>query len=98
MKDFIKNNFVTIVLFISLLTFFKGCSDSRKLNEVKLEITDIKNNTYTKGELNVILRIMSLETEKRFIQSTDRKILDVQRQGQIDEELKKLRDEKLDNK
>lgn len=96
MKEFIKNNFVTIVLFISLLTFFKGCSDSRKLNEVKNEISDIKNNTYTKTELDVQLQIMSLETEKRFIQSTDRNIMDVQRQGQIDEELKKLKNEKLD--
>jgi len=34
---------------------------------------------------------MGLESEKRMIQSTDRKMLDVQRQSKIDEELKKLR-------
>lgn len=34
---------------------------------------------------------MSLETERRFIQSTDRKILDVNRQAQIDLELENLK-------
>jgi hypothetical protein len=31
-----------------------------------------------------------LESEKRMIQATDRKLLDVQRQTQIEEEIKKL--------
>jgi hypothetical protein len=34
---------------------------------------------------------MGLESEKRMIQSTDRKMLDVQRQSQIDEEIKQLK-------
>ena len=34
---------------------------------------------------------MGLEAENRMIQATDRKILDVQRQTQIEEEIKKLR-------
>jgi hypothetical protein len=33
---------------------------------------------------------MGLESEKRMIQATDRKLLDVQRQTQIEEEIKKL--------
>ena len=33
---------------------------------------------------------MALESEKRMIQATDRKLLDVQRQTQIEEEIKKL--------
>ena len=37
MKQFIKNNFVVIVLVISLLSFFKGCSDSRELTKIKNE-------------------------------------------------------------
>jgi hypothetical protein len=32
-----------------------------------------------------------LETEKRMIQATDRKLLDVQRQTQIEEEIKLLK-------
>jgi hypothetical protein len=34
---------------------------------------------------------MGLESEKRMIQATDRKLLDVQRQSQIEEEIKILK-------
>jgi hypothetical protein len=91
MKKFIKENFTVIVLVISLLTLFKSCGDSRELSTIKKEIKEIKDSTYTKNELNVELKISGLEAEKRMIQATDRKILDVQRQTQIDEEIKKLR-------
>jgi hypothetical protein len=35
-----------------------------------------------------------LDAEKRMIQATDRKLLDVQRQTQIEEEIKKLKSSK----
>ena len=91
MKKYIENNFIVIVFVISMLSFFKSCNDSRELSKIKNEITEIKENTYTKEELSKQLQIIGLETEKRFIQSTDRKMLDVQRQTQIDEELKALK-------
>lgn len=90
MKKFIENNFTVIVLVIALLTFFKGCSDSREITKIKNEIKTIKDSTYTKKELNLVLQIEGLKAEKRMIQATDRKMLDVQRQNQIDEELSKL--------
>jgi hypothetical protein len=37
---------------------------------------------------------MGLEAEKRMIQATDRKLLDVQRQTQIEEEITKLKSSK----
>jgi uncharacterized membrane protein (DUF106 family) len=91
MKKFIKENFTVIVLVISILALFKSCGDSRELSTIKKEIKEIKDSTYTKNELNVELKISGLEAEKRMIQATDRKMLDVQRQTQIDEEIKKLR-------
>lgn len=94
MKKFIQNNFTVIVLVIALLTFFKGCGDSRDISKIKKEIQTIKDSTYTKSELNKELKISGLEAEKRMIQATDRKILDVQRQTQIEEEIKLLRNEK----
>lgn len=90
MKKFIENNFTTIVLVIALLTFFKGCSDSREITKIKNEIKEIKDSTYTKTELGKELKKEGLRSEKRMIQATDRKMLDVQRQTQIDEELKSL--------
>ena len=89
MKNFIQKNFIIIVLVISLLTFFKGCGDSRELSKLRKEVETIKDSTYTKKEFNIELKIMGLEAEKRMIQATDRKLLDVQRQTQIEEEIKK---------
>jgi uncharacterized membrane protein (DUF106 family) len=94
MKKFIKENFTIIVLVIAVLTLFKSCGDSRELTNIKKEIKSIKDSTYTKKEFNVELKIMGLEAEKRMIQATDRKILDVQRQTQIEEEIKQLKSTK----
>jgi len=94
MKKFIENNFTIIVLVIALLFFFKGCGDSRELAKMRKEIETIKDSTYTKNELNIELKVMGLEAEKRMIQATDRKLLDVQRQTQIEEEIKKLKSAK----
>ncbi len=90
MKKFIESNFTVIVLTITLLTFFKGCSDTREITKIKNEIKTIKDSTYTKKELNIVLQIEGLKSEKRMIQATDRKMLDVQRQTKIDEELSTL--------
>jgi hypothetical protein len=90
MKKFIENNFVVIVLVIALLTFFKGCRDTRELSKIKNDIKTIKDSTYTKDELNRQLRISGLEAEKRMIQATDRKLLDVRRQTEIEDEIKRL--------
>ena len=89
LKNFLKNNFVVIVFALLLLGFFRSCSESKELTKIRKEITAIKDSTYTKTELNKQLKIMSLET---FIQSTDRKIMDVNRQSQIDYELQTLKD------
>jgi hypothetical protein len=90
MKKFVQNNFTIIVLVISLLSFFKSCGDSRELTKVKKEIQSIKDSTFTKEELLIELKISGLESEKRMIQATDRKLLDVRRQTEIEEEIKRL--------
>jgi Fe2+ transport system protein B len=90
MKKFIQNNFTTIVLIIALLSFFKSCGDSRDIAKIKSEIKAIKDSTFTKEELSIELKISGLEAEKRMIQATDRNMLDVRRQTEIEEEIKKL--------
>jgi hypothetical protein len=91
MKKFIQNNFTVIVLVISLLSLLKSCGESKDLSKIKKDIQSIKDSTYTKNELNIELKISGLESEKRMIQATDRKLLDVRRQFEIEEEIKKLR-------
>ena len=90
MKKFIQNNFTIIVLVIALLSLFKSCGDSRDISKIKKEIKAIKDSTYTKDELLRELKISGLEAEKRMIQATDRKLLDVRRQTEIEEEIKRL--------
>ena len=90
MKNFIQKNFTIIVLVIALIGLFKSCGDGRELSKIRKEIESIKDSTYTKEEMDVRLRIEGLKSEKRMIQATDRKILDVTRQTQIDNEITKL--------
>jgi hypothetical protein len=90
MKHFIEKTFIVIIAVLTLLTFLKSCGDGRELSKIRKEIETIKDSTYTKEELNVRLKIEGLKSEKRMIQSTDRKILDVNRQTQIDEEINRL--------
>lgn len=91
MKNFIQKNFTVIVLVIAIISLFKGCGDSRELAKIRKEISSIKDSTYTKTEMDIKLTIMGLESEKRMIQATDRKLLDVQRQSQIEDEIKRLK-------
>lgn len=90
MKKFIENNFTVIVLVIAVLSFFKSCGDTKEITKIRKEITLIKDSTFTKGEIKRELKISGLEAEKRMIQATDRKLLDVRRQTEIEEEIKKL--------
>ena len=90
MKKFIEEKFTIIVLVLTLLSFFKSCSDGREISKTRKEIEEIKDSTYSKKELDVRLQIEGLKSEKRMIQSTDRKILDVNRQTQIDQEITTL--------
>lgn len=98
MKKFIEKNFIIIVLIIAVLSFLKGCNDSRKIVNLQKEVVSldhyIKDSTYNKHQLFLIIEIEGLKSEKRMIQATDRKILDVQRQTEIDNEIK-VKEEKL---
>jgi len=90
MKEFIKKNFTVIVLVIAVLSFFKSCGDTRELTKIKKEIQVIKDSSVTVDVFQRELRISGLEAEKRMIQATDRKLLDVRRQTEIEDEIKSL--------
>ena len=75
----------------SLLKRFSLCPLSGTPSSIKKEIREIKDSSVTQKEFNKELRISGLEAEKRMIQATDRKLLDVRRQTEIEEKIKKLR-------
>jgi len=78
---------ILVVLFLLLL--LKGCGTSSEVAKLRKEVEtqrQVLNNLPTKKDL----QIEGLKSEKRMIQATDRKMLDVQRQTEIDNEIEKL--------
>jgi hypothetical protein len=92
LDNFIDLNFNKIVLFLLIVIFVQTCGDGgnkkliRRIETLSSKIDSLQNISVTKKDL----QIEGLKSEKRMIQSTDRKILDVNRQSQIDEELKRI--------
>ena len=74
-----------------LIVFLKTCSTNSRIDKVQdnLEETNTKVDTLA-IELRKEIKIEGLKSEKRMIQATDRKMLDVQRQTQIEAEINKL--------
>jgi hypothetical protein len=89
LDNFLSKHGIKIILILVVLTYFKSCSVNSELNKVKKELQTEKS-TIESLPTKKDLEIEGLKSEKRMIQSTDRKILDVNRQTQIDEEIKKL--------
>ncbi len=90
-KDFFNEYGMMITVFFSLLIFLNTCGNpnkatNKRLDSLTSEIDSLKSITVT----NKDLRIEGLKAEKRMIQSTDRKILDVNRQSEIDKEIESL--------
>ena len=74
-----------------LIVFLKTCSTNGRIDKIQdnLEVTNSKVDTLA-IELRKEMKIEGLKSEKRMIQATDRKMLDVQRQTQIEAEINKL--------
>ena len=90
MKNFIDKNSTYIFLVLLLLIFINGCNNSSKLNKIDNNLVTLTNSTYKKPDLEKVLKIEGLKAEKRMLQSTDRKLLDLKREKEIDVELNKL--------
>ena len=84
------NKIVTVFL---LVIFVQECSNSSKLGklEKQAKIQSVRlDSICSRDELVKQIEIEGLKAEKRMIQSTDRTMLDVNRQSEIDAQLKKL--------
>lgn len=78
-----------VITVLLILLYLKSCGVNSELNRVKKEA---KSNTELINALPTAndLQIEGLKAEKRMIQATDRKMLDVQRQSDIEKEIKTL--------
>lgn len=94
-KFFEKHGSKLIVILLTI-TYFRSCTINTELRKVKKEMVNIvKEIDSTTLKLNKLpseidLRIEGLKSEKRMIQATDRRIYDVNRQNQIEIEIKEL--------
>lgn len=97
---FLAKHGMKVVLILLILTYFKSCSVDSEVTRVKKELRA------TQEEINQIdsaiselptavdMQIEALKAEKRMIQATDRKMLDVQRQNAIEKEIDALQSKK----
>ena len=98
LNEFIEKNFQKIALFVMLVIFFNTCGNPTKVVGKRIDSLGYKIDslsevivTLQKNSVNHNdLKIEGLKSEKRMIQSTDRKILDVNRQSEIDKEISNL--------
>lgn len=97
-KEFLKQYMDYIVFVLVLVIFLKTCKTNGKIENVekKLNTTTEKIDSLNNGlnnlnkDLKKEIKLEGLKSEKRMIQSTDRKILDVNRQSEIDKEISNL--------
>ena len=75
---------VRIMFFLVIIIFFKTCTTNTKVQNVNDSVDSLS------VKLRKEIKIEGLKSEKRAIQASDRKILDVNRQTQIDQEISKL--------
>ena len=82
---------IRLTTILVLVVFLKTCGTNGKINKLEKNVQSLQS--HTDSSLNQIkkeIKVEGLKTEKRMIQSTDRKILDVNRQTEIDKEISQL--------
>lgn len=90
-NDFITKHYEKIVFILLFAIFLNTCGNptksvNKRIDVLSEKIDSLEVVTVTKTDLT----IEGLKSEKRMIQSTDRKMLDVTRQTEIDKEIETL--------
>lgn len=89
--NFIDTWGLRITTVLILIVFLKTCGTNGKIRKTQdnVMMTNQKIDSVS-NELQKQIKIEGLKSEKRMIQATDRKIMDVNRQSEIDKEITKL--------
>lgn len=93
LNQFFTDHGSKLIVVLLVLLYLKSCGVDTEVNRLKKEVTETSAKT-----LNLLetlptatdIKVEGLSAEKRMIQSTDRKMLDVQRQTEIENEIKIL--------
>lgn len=73
-----------IMFFLVIIVFFKTCTTNTRIERINESVDSLSVN------LRKEIKIEGLKSEERAIQASDRKIMDVNRQTEIDQEISKL--------
>lgn len=82
-----------ILLVLFVLLFFRSCGTGSELTKLRKELEaqrTLLNELPTRKDV----QIEGLKVEKRMIQATDRKLLDVRRQTEIENQINELENSK----
>jgi hypothetical protein len=90
-NTFFRKHGSKVITLLLILLYLKSCGVDRELNRLKKE-AKINSEIIKSLPSANDLKIEGLNSEKRMIQATDRKMLDVQRQTSIEKEIKILED------
>jgi hypothetical protein len=95
MNKFCAEHGSKVITVLLILLYLKSCGVDKEMSKLRKEVTE--TSAKTTEIINQLptandLKIEGLNAEKRMIQATDRKLLDVQRQTEIENEIKKLQD------
>jgi hypothetical protein len=90
-NEFFEKHYKKLMLGFMLVIFINTCGNptkqlNKRVDTLSSKIDSMEVNMVHKNDLT----IEGLKAEKRMIQSTDRKMLDVSRQSEIDKEIEKL--------
>lgn len=90
-NEFFEKHYKKLMLGFMLIIFVNTCGNptkqlNKRVDTLSSKIDSMEVNMVNKNDLV----IEGLKAEKRMIQSTDRKMLDVNRQSEIDKEIEKL--------
>jgi hypothetical protein len=89
LDTFLSKHGMKVVIALLLLTYVKSCSVDSEVTLIKKEFRAQKEVIDALPTVKDV-KIEGLKVEKRMIQATDRKMLDVQRQNAIEAEIAEL--------
>jgi hypothetical protein len=90
-ENFINKHFQKMVIVFLVLIFVQTCGDETKPLRKRVEVLSAKIDSLdAKAISNKDMQIEGLKVEKRLIQATDRKLMDVNRQFEIEREIQSL--------
>ena len=94
LNAFINQYYRHTLLVLSVLIFFNTCGNPNRVTNKRLEklessVQKLSSNVDSAASKKDLI-IEGLRSEKRMIQSTNRKLWDLNRQAEIDKELERL--------